>query len=140
MDMFRNTGLGLRILREWRGKSIRALAVEAGIGKSQLSKYENGRELPKLDSLQKILRALSVSAVDFFSLTTLLDRKLESLSTPEKIDDPFTLRSFGLFTPEITAAFEKVMSAILEAHHLVVRELALKATEPKGRNVREPHD
>ncbi len=140
MDMFRNTGLGLRILREWRGWSIRALAAEAGIGKSQLSKYENGRELPKLDSLQKILRALSVGSVDFFSLTTLLDRKLESLSTPERTDDLLTLRSFGLFTPEITAAFEKVMSAVLEAHHLVVRELALKVTEPKTRTIREPHD
>ena len=36
------------------------MARLAGIGKSQLSKYESGKELPKLDSLEKVLLVLNV--------------------------------------------------------------------------------
>ena len=50
MGMFANLGMTLSLLREIRGKSQSRVAREARIGKSQLSKYENGRELPKLDS------------------------------------------------------------------------------------------
>ena len=56
--MFVNLGRTLSLLRELRGKSQASVAREAGIGKSQLSKYENGKELPKLDSLEKVLIAL----------------------------------------------------------------------------------
>ena len=70
MAMFANLGRTLSLLQELRGKSQARVAREAGIGKSQLSKYENGKELPKLDSLEKVLNALEVGV-----LTTPADAK-----------------------------------------------------------------
>lgn len=67
---FRNLGLAIRILRELKGFSQAQLARKAGVGKSQLSKYENGKELPKLDSLDRILVSLDASP---FSLLLVAD-------------------------------------------------------------------
>ena len=57
--MFEHIGLALKVLRELKGVSQAGLARKAGIGKSQLSKYENGKDLPKFDSLEKVLAALA---------------------------------------------------------------------------------
>ena len=79
MAMFANLGRTLSLLRELRGKSQARVAREAGIGKSQLSKYENGKELPKLDSLEKVLIALKVGYFEFFYTLYLVDRRASDL-------------------------------------------------------------
>src|SRR3954462_16043534 len=79
MGMFANLGRSLSLLRELRGKTQAQVAREAGIGKSQLSKYENGKELPKLDSLEKVLIALKVSYFEFFYTLHLVDRRASGL-------------------------------------------------------------
>lgn len=73
-EMFKHMGRALSALRELRGMSQAALARKAGIGKSQLSKYENSKEHPKLDSLEKILRALGGRPLMLFYLVEVLDR------------------------------------------------------------------
>jgi len=73
-EMFLHVGRALSVLRELRGMSQAALARKAGIGKSQLSKYENSKEHPKLDSLEKILRALGGRPLMLFYLVEALDR------------------------------------------------------------------
>jgi transcriptional regulator with XRE-family HTH domain len=80
MEMFVNLGRTLGLLRELRGKSQALVAREAGIGKSQLSKYENGKELPKLDSLEKVLRALRVGYFEFFYTLYLVDGRAADLA------------------------------------------------------------
>jgi transcriptional regulator with XRE-family HTH domain len=80
MGMFANLGRTLSLLRELRGKSQARVAREAGIGKSQLSKYENGKELPKLDSLEKVLNVLEVGHFEFFYTLYLVDRRAADLS------------------------------------------------------------
>jgi transcriptional regulator with XRE-family HTH domain len=80
MVMFANLGRTLSLLRELRGKSQARIAREAGIGKSQLSKYENGKELPKLDSLEKVLNALKVGYFEFFYTLYLVDRRAADLA------------------------------------------------------------
>jgi transcriptional regulator with XRE-family HTH domain len=80
MGMFTNVGHTLSLLRELRGKSQSLVAREAGIGKSQLSKYENGKELPKLDSLEKVLAVLEVGHFEFFYTLHLVDRRADQLS------------------------------------------------------------
>src|SRR5688500_20336406 len=82
MTMFINLGRTLSLLRELRGKSQALIAREAGIGKSQLSKYENGKELPKLDSLEKVLKALEVGHFEFFYTLYLVDRRAADLARP----------------------------------------------------------
>src|SRR3954452_14580010 len=79
MGMFINLGKTLSLLRELRGKSQARVAREAGIGKSQLSKYENGKELPKLDSLEKVLKALGVGHFEFFYTLYLVDQRAADL-------------------------------------------------------------
>ena len=72
--MFERLGLCLRTFREMTGKSQASVAREAGIGKSQLSKYENGKELPKLDSLGKVLAVLDISPLTFFYGIDILEK------------------------------------------------------------------
>lgn len=75
--MFETLGLALRVFRELSGCSQAELARKAQIGKSQLSKYESGKELPKLDSLGKIITALGTTPLVVFYLSSVLDRAAE---------------------------------------------------------------
>ena len=88
MGMFVNLGRTLTLLRELRGRSQAWVAREAGIGKSQLSKYENGKELPKLDSLEKVLLALDVGHFEFFYTLYLVDRRAADLDRGEGREGP----------------------------------------------------
>jgi transcriptional regulator with XRE-family HTH domain len=83
--MFTNLGRTLGLLRELRGKSQARVAREAGIGKSQLSKYENGKELPKLDSLEKVLKALAVGHFEFFYTLYLVDERAAELARADAL-------------------------------------------------------
>ena len=71
--MFGRVGLALRILRELSGVSQAALARKAGVGKSQLSKYETNKEKPKLDAIEKLLRALNARPLILFYVMELLE-------------------------------------------------------------------
>ncbi|HEY7214371.1 MAG TPA: helix-turn-helix transcriptional regulator [Thermoanaerobaculia bacterium] len=81
--MFDNVGRTLSLLRELRGKSQARVSREAGIGKSQLSKYENGKELPKLDSLEKVLNALRVGYFEFFYALHLVDGRAADMAASD---------------------------------------------------------
>ena len=98
MGMFVNLGRTLSLLRELRGKSQAQVAREAGIGKSQLSKYENGKELPKLDSLEKVLGVLEVGHFEFFYTLYLVDRRAADLARDPGREDLASgeFRGFGL--------------------------------------------
>jgi transcriptional regulator with XRE-family HTH domain len=71
---FQNLGLAIKVLRELTGVHQARLARMASMGKSQLSKYETGKELPKLESLDKILVALKASPLALFLVVQFLDR------------------------------------------------------------------
>jgi transcriptional regulator with XRE-family HTH domain len=135
MGMFGRLGLGLRVVREWRGKSVTDLAREAGIGKSQLSKYENGRELPKLDSLEKILRRLSIGAADFFSIVEIIERYLTRLE-PDAEEEAHASRS--LMSDATARAFERMSASTLDLHRSVVEEGVRRALSRTTR--RADHD
>lgn len=96
---FGHVGTTLILLRELKEKSQHDVAKGAGIGKSQLSKYENGRELPKLESLGRVLAALDLSPLAFFyahhlvgTLAGELQGKAEEpIPVPGSLDDIFQL-------------------------------------------------
>jgi len=97
--MFQNLGPTLVNLRERVGQSQAALARAAGVGKSQLSKYENSKELPKLDSLERLLVALGVGYFEFFRALNIIDRN-EPRAPPlerEEIDEFFVRLTRGIF-------------------------------------------
>lgn len=96
--MFQNFGRTLTRLRMRAGKSQSAIARAAGMGKSQLSKYENSKELPKLESLERVLVALGVGYFEFFRMLDVADRQEPGTPlTREEIDERFTRLTQGVF-------------------------------------------
>ncbi|HEY0514140.1 MAG TPA: helix-turn-helix transcriptional regulator [Thermoanaerobaculia bacterium] len=120
MDMFRNLGAALRLVREERRLTQASLARTAGIGKSQLSKYESGKEIPKLESLEKLLAVLAIRAVDFFSIVSLLDRELDRINAAEPPAIEEALSIPGLLPEALQTAFAQIHQDLLRLHGLLV--------------------
>jgi transcriptional regulator with XRE-family HTH domain len=135
MAMFANLGRTLSLLRELRGKSQARVAREAGIGKSQLSKYENGKELPKLDSLEKVLIALKVGYFEFFYTLYLVDRRASDLERAGNGGDPFArdepfymptlLNGNNLLDDTTDQAFSQVFTDLLLLYRRVFEQMVL---------------
>lgn len=58
----------LRHLRESAGHSIYTLAKESGLSRAYISKLENGKSNPTLESLKKIAKPLGFSLLDIVTL------------------------------------------------------------------------
>jgi transcriptional regulator with XRE-family HTH domain len=139
MGMFVNLGRTLSLLRELRGKSQAWVAREAGIGKSQLSKYENGKELPKLDSLEKVLLVLEVGHFEFFYTLYLVDRRAADLNKgiakgsdkgePALDDEPAYLppifKGHPLMSEPTDQAFTRVFADLLLLYRRVFEQVVL---------------
>lgn len=135
MGMFSNLGRTLSLLRELRGKSQARVAREAGIGKSQLSKYENGKELPKLDSLEKVLGALKVGYFEFFYTLYLVDRRAADLARQEEDLHPqdrlYVLplaRGESLLSDNTDQAFSQVMMDLLLLYRRIFEQIAFSSS------------
>ncbi len=71
---FAMVGPALTAFRRKAGFSIADVAGRAKVGRSQLSKYENGKELPRFESLARILDALGTEPLSFFYLVHALGK------------------------------------------------------------------
>ena len=129
MEMFQNVGTTLLHLRELRGLSQAELARKAGIGKSQLSKYERGKELPKLDSLERILSALRVSALGFFYALHLTDMQATALEGGVDIPPDLAFPQMGLLSDQTTQAFGKMTADLLDIYRRIHQDFLFR-----GRN------
>lgn len=116
-SMFANLGPALLRLRKLYGKSQAQVAQDALTGKSQLSKYETGKELPKLDSLERVLAALDVSSLEFFYTLHLMDGDADSPPERDRSGD-------------VTAIFERLMSHLLDLHRQIVLETSRHGETP----------
>lgn len=127
--MFDNLGKALYLIRDLRGKSQAAVARDAGIGKSQLSKYESGKELPKLDSLRKVLRVLDIGPFELFYTMHLIDLEGERLDLRQEAKGqflpPLILSGRGLFSDATDEAFQRVLKEVLALYHHMFREKLL---------------
>lgn len=141
MGMFDNLGRTLSLLRELRGRSQAWVAREAGVGKSQLSKYENGKELPKLDSLEKVLIVLEVGHFEFFYTLYMVDRRAADLNReagkgaeaageePSLDDEPIypppIFRGHPLLSEPTDKAFTQVFADLLLLYRRVFEQVVL---------------
>jgi transcriptional regulator with XRE-family HTH domain len=98
-----------------------AVARGAHIGKSQLSKYETGKELPKFESLERVLTALGVGQLDFFSTLEMVTRKSADL---EGLDTAFLPPDLGhgLLSEDMAKAFNELVGHILRLYRVVLVE------------------
>jgi len=120
LDCFGKT---LCLLREIRGLSQARLAREARLGKSQLCKYENDKELPKLDSLARITCALGINMLDFFYTMDMVSRRASTLRNGPVNQLPPDFRT-GLISEETEAAFNALFSQMQKVYGLVLGESA----------------
>jgi transcriptional regulator with XRE-family HTH domain len=135
LRMFGNLGRTLALLREMRGYSQLALSREARIGKSQLSKYENGRELPKLETLERILAVLDVPPISFFYTVAVLDGLVGRLDPRlEKTGLPPLPLPLTLLQPNLDEIFSDTVGQFLRMYRLQTEVQArLEALTPPAR-------
>ena len=135
--MFGNLGRTLALLREMRGLSQLALSREARIGKSQLSKYENGRELPKLETLERVLAVLDVQPIRFFYTVAVLDGLVDRMDGPAALPPPppppIPL-PLTLVEPDLDELFSATVGRFLRMYRLQAEVQArLEALTPAAR-------
>jgi transcriptional regulator with XRE-family HTH domain len=126
--MFENLGQTLSLIREMRGKSQSQVARAAGIGKSQLSKYETHKELPRLDSLAKILIALEVGYFEFFYTLQLVDQRANTLGQNPTGRQLFTSPWSALLSRETEAAFDMVFGLLARLQRRVWEDMLAAGT------------
>jgi transcriptional regulator with XRE-family HTH domain len=124
--MFQNVGRALDHLRARTGKSQAALARAAGIGKSQISKYVQGKELPRLESLERILGALGLGYIDFFWLLNLLDRDASA--------KPFLRRD------EIEESLTRLTRDLFALHGAILDEISINTFPTQKENEGHEND
>jgi len=64
LSVFADLGPTLRRLRRLRGLSQREIAQAAGVTRSMVSSYEQGRTLPAVETLDRLLAALGASLTE----------------------------------------------------------------------------
>jgi transcriptional regulator with XRE-family HTH domain len=111
---FQNIGKALAILRRKQGLSQAEFADSAGIGRAQLSRYEAGKELMKLHTLERMLSQLTVEPEDFFRFVRTLDASPlpHQRRGPNRLDDR-----------QLAAAFQNLHAAIDELRQAVERSI-----------------
>jgi hypothetical protein len=133
--MFQHLGRALVLLRSLRGKSQAEVAREASMGKSQLSKYETGQELPKLESLEKVLRSLDAGMLDLAGMLAQIDERAARLGGGDGSltgkEDAVLLPGAGVLPEGIQEAFGRVLRDLLALHGLSVQHRLFGAGRAK---------
>lgn len=88
----------------------------------QLSKYERGHGLPRLESLEKILTALGVTIFDLFTTMALLDLREEEIRSGTKRDSLMLslLTSRGILGGSVSLALRKVVDDLVLLHGEII--------------------
>ncbi len=133
--MFENLGPALVVLRELRGFTQAEVAKKAGIGKSQVSRYEGGREYPKLESLEKVLTVLGVSPAGLFHVVSVLNGW--AVGGQETVLSPLPAwPASGV--PAIDQAFQATFGDLLLLHRATLEEVLRVST--RGRRTHRISD
>lgn len=113
MDLFAYIGETLRRLRKDRGKTLEEIGQEAGLGRGQLSRIENGRQEATLTTLSKILVSQGVSRREFFHRYELVEAEAESFDPSEGV--PASAGSRDEWPEEVRLALKRVEAFVTAA-------------------------
>ena len=78
-SLLEGLGFALRWLRDRQGRKQFQVANAAGITKGMLSSYETGRQRPSLDTLEKILDALTCDLNDLHNALQLVNGRGDAM-------------------------------------------------------------
>lgn len=126
--IYRNLPRAITLIRELRGRSQSEVASRAKIGKSQMSKYESGRELPKLPTLAVLFEALDVGVFEFWYTVYLIDageEQIDSKGGTVLALPPLPLAGTGLMSTETDVAFRRLMKDVMLVYHQMNAERLL---------------
>lgn len=116
MDQFDLVGETLRRLRKEKGKTLEKLGEEAGLGRGQLSRIENGRQEATLGTLAKILGSQGVTRREFFRRYDLVEA--EALANERAtVPQPHEAVLAGRWPEEIQEVLGKVESFVQTTFH-----------------------
>jgi transcriptional regulator with XRE-family HTH domain len=110
LAVFRRLGGAIRLMREQQGTSLANVARLSRTSKSQLSKYETGKELPKLESLARVLDALDLEPLTVFYWATRLARGVSQTDIRDEMLHAEVRHDAG------SQPFQALLSAAFEAY------------------------
>lgn len=113
--MFGFVGETLRRLRKEKGKTLQEVGKEARLGRGQLSRIENSRQLATLDTLAKVLDSQGVTRHDFFRRYDLVEAEAAALASTAPGGVPATgapARTAGDWPDEIRDALGMLESFV----------------------------
>lgn len=125
--MFQYLPQALRALRESRGLDPQELADRAGLRPPQLENYESGTSTPRLDTLERVLDALEVTAHEFFAV-------LQGVAPGEPLDQARTAFALPENLPREAVAYLseslQAMGRFLQLFGLQLLPLPAPSTTP----------
>lgn len=111
-DASQELGKHIRRLREDRGLNVRGLAAKAGINDGALSRIENGKRMPALETLKAIASALDVPLTDLFAMSGYLGAyDLPSLT-------PYLRARYGHLSEASLTAIDTYLKQLIDEHDL----------------------
>ena len=66
-------GIALMVLRRSRGLNLFQLSQACGATRSSLSRYETGKQLPRLDTLRPIMKAIGLPTATLYEMQRLVE-------------------------------------------------------------------
>jgi transcriptional regulator with XRE-family HTH domain len=111
-DATNELGQHIKRLREDRGLNVRGLAAKAGLTGSAVSRVENGKRTPALDTLKAIASALDVPLTDMFAMSGYLGPyDLPSLT-------PYLHARYGHLPEASLTAIDTYLKRLIDEHGL----------------------
>lgn len=115
-------GLKIKEMRKHKGLTQKQLGTLCGIADSNIRKYENGQQNPKIETLRKIANALDVSVIENNGHFELIDK------------NQIIVKSIDHISPEILASYPDLDQSLkdyteeLFANHYFSRETDIAIT------------
>ena len=105
-------GQHIKRLREERRLNVRGLAAKAGLTGSAVSRVENGKRAPAIDTLKAIATALDVPLMDMFAMSGhLTPYDLPSLT-------PYLRARYGHLSEASLTAIDDYLKRLIDEHDL----------------------
>jgi transcriptional regulator with XRE-family HTH domain len=90
-EEWRSLGLALMVLRRARGLNLYQLSQASGATTTNLSRYERGKQLPRLDGLTRIMKAIGLPAATLYEMQRFIEELTQGRDRDEDAGGDGTL-------------------------------------------------